>query len=317
MTTVNIDLKNIGNGTNTIDKVIFYSPVYRDGANSGEMVSTAEQHVYLVNGVGTVNLAPGPVRVRFAVRGIADTVPKEGIVPNDGPVELAKVLENDMTYTPPVVSAVIAARDVTLQAKADTIAAKDEANSARDAAEAASNRLETAEKIEQWVTDAAASADRAEQATAGKADKVHTHTSAQISDATHNTTALMVVKRDENGTFLVPAPTVDGSPTPKNYVDNKTWTSSQISDATSQATPNTVVKRGETGDITVNTPTYDAHPTTKSYVDTGIADVYADMHQRPALFSGAGNPPSSIPGAVVGDFWLDTTKMELRKIIGV
>ena len=44
----------------------------------------------------------------------------------------------------------------------------------------------------------------------------------------------------------------------------------------------------------------------KSYVDS-----------RPALFSGSGAPPSSIPGAVVGDWWLDTSTMELHKITGV
>ena len=44
----------------------------------------------------------------------------------------------------------------------------------------------------------------------------------------------------------------------------------------------------------------------KTYVDS-----------RPALFSGSGEPPSSIAGAVVGDWWLDTSTMELHKITGV
>ena len=44
----------------------------------------------------------------------------------------------------------------------------------------------------------------------------------------------------------------------------------------------------------------------KSYVDA-----------RPALFSGSGAPPSSIAGAVAGDWWLDTSTMELHKITGV
>ena len=48
----------------------------------------------------------------------------------------------------------------------------------------------------------------------------------------------------------------------------------------------------------------------------GKADkTYVDS--RPALFSGVGAPPSSISGAVVGDFWLDTSTMELHKITGV
>lgn len=41
------------------------------------------------------------------------------------------------------------------------------------------------------------------------------------------------------------------------------------------------------------------------------------VESRPALFSGSGVPPSSIAGAVAGDFWLDTDSMELHKITGV
>ena len=43
----------------------------------------------------------------------------------------------------------------------------------------------------------------------------------------------------------------------------------------------------------------------------------AQVDGRPALFSGAGAPPASIPGAVVGDHWLDTSTMMLHKITGV
>src|SRR5699024_2309181 len=41
------------------------------------------------------------------------------------------------------------------------------------------------------------------------------------------------------------------------------------------------------------------------------------VNSRPALFSGVGAPPSSIPGAVAGDFWLNEDTMELHKITGV
>ena len=48
------------------------------------------------------------------------------------------------------------------------------------------------------------------------------------------------------------------------------------------------------------------HVTHKGYVDA-----------RPALFSGSGAPPASIPSATVGDWWLDTNTMELHEITGV
>ena len=43
----------------------------------------------------------------------------------------------------------------------------------------------------------------------------------------------------------------------------------------------------------------------------------ATVNQRPALFSGTGAPPASIPGAVVGDWWLDTDSKNLYTITGV
>ena len=74
----------------------------------------------------------------------------------------------------------------------------------------------------------------------------------------------------------------------------------------STPTANSVPIRTTGAVIRVGTPTGTDHATTKKYVDA-----------RPALFSGAGAPPSAITGAVVGDWWLDTTTMELSKITGV
>ena len=48
-----------------------------------------------------------------------------------------------------------------------------------------------------------------------------------------------------------------------------------------------------------------------------LAGVRALTESRPAFFSGKGEPPSTIPGAVVGDYYLDETTMELHKITGV
>ncbi|ABF57494.1 gp40 [Corynebacterium phage P1201] len=99
--------------------------------------------------------------------------------------------------------------------------------------------------------------------------------------------------------------------------DGHTHTSAQISDATSLVTESTVVRRDSAGDFYVKTPTASTHPASKTYVDSGLTNTYTAMYKRPALFSGAGNPPSSIPGAVVGDYWLNETTMQLRKITGV
>ncbi|MFS0181359.1 hypothetical protein ACL1EX_04700 [Corynebacterium striatum] len=55
----------------------------------------------------------------------------------------------------------------------------------------------------------------------------------------------------------------------------------------------------------------------KSYVDAVKAEVKVFAESRPAFFSGSGGPPSTIPGAVVGDYYLNETTMELHKITGV
>ena len=60
-------------------------------------------------------------------------------------------------------------------------------------------------------------------------------------------------------------------------------------------------------------PTSAAHVANKEYVDAKVAEA-----TRPGVIhSGSGSPPSTIPGAVSGDWWLNTTTMELYKITGV
>lgn len=68
----------------------------------------------------------------------------------------------------------------------------------------------------------------------------------------------------------------------------------------------TIAFREIGGALRVGTPTASDHAATKSYVDG-----------RKAFFSGDGPPPSSIPGAVVGDYYLNETDMSLHKIEGV
>lgn len=72
------------------------------------------------------------------------------------------------------------------------------------------------------------------------------------------------------------------------------------------ANAGTIALRRTGGTVGVGTPAVGDDATPKQYVD-----------RRPALFSGAGAPPTSIPGAVVGDWWLNETTMELSKITGV
>lgn len=144
MTIVNIDIKNIASETRPDDRVVFYSPELREHPGGG-LVSTAEQVVHLVDGVGYVELVPGPVTVAFQCRGISDTRPKRGTVPDVGPVELGDVIAGDFVYTPAVVSAAVQARN--------------EARAAADRAEAGADRVGSAEQVGQWARDAQGAAE--------------------------------------------------------------------------------------------------------------------------------------------------------------
>lgn len=106
MTLVTINLKNVGSGNYPSDKVIFYSPVYRE-APGGGIVSTAEFPVELANGVGQQELVPGPVTVVFQCKGIADTAPKQGTVPDSGTVDLFDVIGGSLTYAPPIITSAV------------------------------------------------------------------------------------------------------------------------------------------------------------------------------------------------------------------
>ena len=58
------------------------------------------------------------------------------------------------------------------------------------------------------------------------------------------------------------------------------------------------------------------HTHSSSQVD-GLDAALARLSNIRAWFRGEGPPPESIPGAQVGDWWLDTTTMELHEITGV
>lgn len=58
------------------------------------------------------------------------------------------------------------------------------------------------------------------------------------------------------------------------------------------------------------------HTHTSSQVD-GLDAALARLDNIRAWFKGDGPPPASIPGAQVGDWWLDTSAMELHEITGV
>ncbi|HCD4229224.1 TPA: hypothetical protein NBQ01_002522 [Corynebacterium striatum] len=122
--------------------------------------------------------------------------------------------------------------------------------------------------------------------------------------------------------------------TDKAYVDAqdaKQLTASEVEAKGASPAAGKVVRRDSAGQVLVptaaggnNTAVSRSELTSgmagkadKSYVDAVKTEVKAFAESRPAFFSGKGEPPATIPGAVVGDYYLNEASMELHKITGV
>lgn len=168
---------------------------------------------------------------------------------------------------------------------------------------------------------------------ATKADKATTDpVVAKVNAAAVTPTADTLALRDGSGRLSVAPPTADGHAATKAYTDSKvsstavTLTGDQsVAGVKTFATTPTVggvalVKNDDVRLTDSRTPTTHTHTTAQvDGLDTALASKAATtaMNARPALFSGAGAAPSTIAGAVVGDWWLNTSTMELSKITGV
>ena len=183
---------------------------------------------------------------------------------------------------------------------------------------------------------------------AGKADTGHTHVPADVdglapviasvNEATYLPEGSTLMRRTSSGRVSVAAPGEAAHATNKQYVDqalltkvDTTSTASRLYGTStsgeqtayllggSNSSSGTVPLRVTGGAINTGEPTDSSHAATKNYVDTAVSSKAATtaMNARPALFSGEGAAPSTISGAVVGDWWVDTTTMELSKITGV
>ena len=77
------------------------------------------------------------------------------------------------------------------------------------------------------------------------------------------------------------------------------------------------MSRDSAGRARVANPSNSMDIANKGYVDGTIKETNARIYTRPAFYSGPGDAPATIPGARVGDYWLNETTMQLHKITGV
>ena len=158
----------------------------------------------------------------------------------------------------------------------------------------------------------------------GKADKSHTHAQ---SDITGLSTALnnKAAKTHSHTTAEITNFSSEmGKKADKSHTHEQSDITGLSTALSGKADSTHTHTQGEVTGLTtaLNGKAAKSHTHTTSQISglgtalNGKADkTYVDS--RPALFSGVGAPPSSIPGAVAGDFWLDESTKELHKITGV
>ncbi|MGV0434172.1 hypothetical protein ACUY3H_04315 [Corynebacterium ureicelerivorans] len=165
-----------------------------------------------------------------------------------------------------------------------------------------------------------------------------------IESATYSAVPNTLMKRTSTGAVSVAEPTAGVHAANKNYVDTAvanaapSWDSlsgkpstfppeahkhtlADITNApnshTSAQTASTLMSRDSAGRARVANPSNGYDIANKQYVDTAVGTANARIDTRPAFYSGPGDAPATIPGARVGDYWLNETTMQLHKITGV
>lgn len=178
MTLVNIVLKNVAGEYGPDDCVVFHAPQHREGIG-GQTINTAPKTVALVDGVGSVELDPGPVTVTLRTKGWEDTAPKTVNVPETGPVTLTGLLLDAFEWSPVIVSQVRTLADRAESAAdraedvADTFGSLEgvavEVQAAKDAATSAAGSATTAEGHATAAGASATAADASKVSAAGSA----------------------------------------------------------------------------------------------------------------------------------------------------
>ena len=165
-----------------------------------------------------------------------------------------------------------------------------------DLVDGAPEDLDTIREVAEYAQANRGVTDQLNAAIGNKADKSHTHTQAQVTGLS------TVLNGKANTSHTHTTAQVTGLDDALNGKANTshTHTQAQVSGLSTA----------------LNNKADKTHTHTTAQVD-GLEAALARLSNIRAWFRGEGPPPASIPGAQVGDWWLDTTTKELHEITGV
>ena len=316
----------------------------------GGVVVESNDRIPVVGGAVSFEVLPGPAVMTLVEAGRpVDTIP---IVVSDAPeqslmdvVDAALIVDESQasvieSLAAQVVADVHAAAASAAEAKESQVASSSSASAAEVSASAADVSAKAAKASQDAAAGSASSAKQSESnaaafknaadssasdaaTSAGNAEK-----SAGAAKAAQARSEEIATSTSWDGDKLTvngkTSPSLTGPPGPKGdtgSVENVSW--ADISDKPDLASTWDEVK-GKPAAFPPGTHTHTTAQVTG--LDTALADkasasdltaLSGVVNARPALFSGAGAPPSTISNARVGDWWLNTNTLELSKITGV
>lgn len=315
----------------------------------GQRTITTQWHSYPIDSKGKFRIpdaVPGPAQIVIESTDISERI-KVVIPSTSQTVRLETLLPDDYEWPAPVIGeAQQAMRDAIAEATKATQAATQAGTHAERAGESAASASSAAEFAARDAKDAAVSAKSAVSSasgatqSAGKAAASASQAGSSASDAKASATAASTS-----------ASQAEASADRAGRIASSTsWSGDRLT-VNGRTSPPLTGPRGPMGRVEDH-----AHPISEVngldvqldryenqlnyYVEmlksmsaqsrelqddvvalqTDLVSVRAELEAvraRPALWSGSGKPPSSIPGARKGDWWLDESSMDLYRITGV
>ena len=300
----------------------------------GDVVTGEGARVPITDGRVAFTCLPGPAVLTLERAGVpAEVVPL--VVPEQATVSLGACVEAARLAKESTVDALeelagraagavehseAAAGEAKTHAGAASSAAEFAARDAKDAAVSAGSAVSSASGATQSAGKASASASRAaSSASDAKASATAASTSASQAEASADRADRIASSTSWSGDRLTvngkQSPPLTGPRGPMGRVEGHTHPISEVNGLQDLLDWHKDILDEYAETLRLLAPREDVSALRKDLVSVR-AELEA-VRSRPALWSGSGKPPASIPGARAGDWWLDVDSRDLYQVTGV